>query len=352
MRNEDTGSSVDRTLPAESPGNAAPIMEQMENDAYAAAAHQASIGNDVMTFDRSIDSCFTIVPNELTDSRSPYHVNHAAAGCWMHMKALGRGWRFNVKGFVTICDDGESKIQSQLKALEAKGWVLCFRRRERGRWAAGGVWHVLDDPRRAKAQVELYESLGLTLYSKLETVIEKPQVKTASRIQRYGSDQGIVENLSAEENPLVENSADGLGFSKKAQQNTRSQPYLEKPYLENRPLFNKLNNKKLNEQSSPMPCRDAFARIVAMSPTRIRKSVENKVKRAFAILTDSVDLEPARIADAWEAYILAYCKDDDTDFKQIESELLAFLSNRALVIGWAERAASSKTESAVDAGVP
>lgn len=352
MRNEDTEPSVDCALSAESRGNAEPLMEQKVNEAYAAAAHQASIGNDVMTFDRSIDSCFTIVPNELTDSRSPYHVNHAAAGCWMHMKALGRGWRFNVKGFVTICDDGESKIQSQLKALEAKGWVLCFRRRERGRWAAGGVWHVLDDPRRAPAQVELYESLGLTLYSKLETVIEKPQVRTVSRKQRYDSDQGIVENLSAEETLVVENSADNSDFCEMAQQNARSQPYLEKPYLENRPLFNKLNNKKFNEQNSLMPCRDAFARIVAMSPTRIRKSMESKAKRAFAILTDSVDLEPARIADAWEAYILTYCKDHDTDFKQIESELLTFLSNRALVIGWAERAASSKKESAVDAGVP
>ena len=357
-----------------------------------ALAAEVFAGRDVMRFERTIDSRFTIVPNELTDLRSPYHVDHAAAGCWVHMMALGRSWRFNVKGFVTICDDGELKVQTQLKALEAKGWVLCFRRRDRGRWAPGTLWLTLDDPRRAPAQVELYESMGLTLYSKLETVIEKPQVATVSGKPRYGCDQGIVENSSSVENLVVENSADGSDFSENGQQNTRSQPYLEKPYLENQALYKNINNKKyknpnseaIQRSDSPRPedvrepesqspsespaaapiatkesraapaalggdaarpfsdaekneMRETFDAMQAAAPGAVPEDESVRAKIAFSEAVRAGH-SPAALADAWRAFA--------ADAEQGGTTLLPFLEDEGLIAEWERRASERPPASA------
>lgn len=369
-----------------------------ENDLRTGAPSQvqdkvASVfdGNDAILFDRTIDARFTIVPNELMDSRSPYHVDHAAAGCWAHMMALGRDWRFSVKGFATVCDEGLSGIQTQLKKLERKGWVLCFRRRERGRWAPGTLWQVLDDPRRARDTVARFEALGLELYSKLDDEFAKPQVTTTLGKSESGSDLGIVENFD----PVMPQEAQS---ATKEAQNPRSQPYSGKPYLENPHQYNILNKRKrtpiseaaqrsgstpderacadgaqgdpCSEALEPRPpsrdapepepataqpadgrgadapldgaasrplvddqeiqrSREAFDLICAESPVGIRESSVPKAKRAFAALT-AAGREPERIAGSWRAYVSEYREAHGTDLSQHRS-VLSFLADAEAV---------------------
>ena len=144
----------------------------------------AVVFQDVLLFDRTIDKRFTMVPNELVDNRSPFHVSHDAAGCWVHMQQLGPEWAFSVNGFISVSDDGSTKIKGQLKQLEQKGWVLCFRRRERGRWTPGSFWCVMDDPRRAASRIRQMTDMGLELITSIDpkclaqAPAAKPQVRT------------------------------------------------------------------------------------------------------------------------------------------------------------------------------
>lgn len=213
------------------------------DDAHA-AAELVRLGQDVLLFDRTIDKRFTMVPNELVDNRSPFHVSHDAAGCWVHMQQLGPEWAFSVAGFVSVSDDGLTKINGQLKQLGQKGWVLCFRRRERGRWTPGSFWCVLDDPRRAASRIEQMGRMGLELITKVDpkclaqASAAKPQVRTRFTKSESGSDLGIVENSPIVENPGGAEPAPDCGKPGFERQNTRSQPDLRKPYLENRTLNN------------------------------------------------------------------------------------------------------------------
>lgn len=213
------------------------------DDAHA-AAELVRLGQDVLLFDRTIDKRFTMVPNELVDNRSPFHVSHDAAGCWVHMQQLGPEWAFSVAGFVTVSDDGLTKVNGQLKQLGQKGWVLCFRRRERGRWTPGSFWCVLDDPRRAASRIEQMRSMGLELITKVDQnclikpTSAKPQVRTRFTKSESGSDLGIVENSPIVENSEAAESAPDCGKPGFERKNPRSQPDLRKPYLENRTLNN------------------------------------------------------------------------------------------------------------------
>jgi hypothetical protein len=226
------------------PDNASDERPAETMGAYAKAVHELSIGNDAMTFDRGIERDFVIAPKALTDSRDPRHVGYAAAGVWMAMKGLPPNWRFSVKGFVSISDEGYTTINAALAKLQSKAWVLCFRRRESGRWTAGSLWHVMDDPRRAGAAIELFEGFGLTLVSKVDPAILKPQVATRYAKRVSGPDQAFVENSSYEGKPNVENSGNSDAFIQNESENPRSQPDMRFPYMENQTLFNNINNIK------------------------------------------------------------------------------------------------------------
>lgn len=213
------------------------------DDAHA-AAELVKLGQDVLLFDRTIDKRFTMVPNELVDNRSPFHVSHDAAGCWVHMQQLGPEWAFSVAGFETVSDDGLTKVKSQLKQLELKGWVLCFRRRERGRWTPGSFWCVMDDPRRAASRISQMAGMGLELITKIDPKClaqepaVKPQVRTRCTKQTSGSDLGIVENSPIVENSEGAESAPDCGKPGFKRQNPRSRPDVRKPHVENRTLNN------------------------------------------------------------------------------------------------------------------
>lgn len=182
------------------------------NDAHA-AAELVKLGQDVLLFDRTIDKRFTMVPNELVDNRSPFHVSHDAAGCWVHMQQLGPEWAFSVNGFISVSDDGSTKIKGQLKQLEQKGWVLCFRRRERGRWTSGSFWCVMDDPRRAASRIRQMAGMGLELITNI----------------------------------------DPKAWLRRPPQNPRSRPDVQKPHVENHTLNNikYLSNTESQSEASP-----------------------------------------------------------------------------------------------------
>lgn len=213
------------------------------DDAHA-AAELVKLGQDVLLFDRTIDKRFTMVPNELVDNRSPFHVSHDAAGCWVHMQQLGPEWAFSVNGFISVSDDGSTKIKGQLKQLEQKGWVLCFRRRERGRWTSGSFWCVMDDPRRAASRIRQMAGMGLELITNIDpkclaqAPAAKPQVRTRCSKQTSGSDLGIVENSPTVENSETAESAPDCGKPGFEQQNPRSRPDVQKPHVENHTLNN------------------------------------------------------------------------------------------------------------------
>ena len=346
-------------------------------------------GRDVMRFERTIDSRFTIVPNELMDSRSPYHVGHAAAGCWAHMMALGRSWRFSVAGFATVCEEGVTAIKAQLKALEQRGWVLCFRRRERGRWAVGTLWLALDDPRRAPSTVARYEAMGLTLFSKLNNEIAKPQVSTVCLNPAYGADLGIVDNFETKENAIVENYSVESPSNAESQGNPRSAPYDGKPYVENLKQYKNIKNirrkspiseaTQRSDSTQPETARELESLRIADSPaaapaepegSRAAKAAldgdaprpfsdaeKNEMREAFDAMqaaapgavpedeavrakiafSDAVRAghSPAAVADAWLAFT--------ADAGRGGATLLAFLDDDELIAEW-ERIAGGRAQ--------
>ena len=243
-----------------------------------AAAELARYGEVVTLFDRTIDRRFTMVPNELVDNRSPYHVPHDAAGCWIHMQQLGPEWQFSVKGFCAISDDGANRVNTQLKALERKGWVLCFRRRERGRWTPGAIWAVLDDPRRAKAHAKRMAALGLELITKPEEIdqdiehLATPLVSTRFAKRESGADQGIVENFLIVENPDDAESASDCGKLAETRRNPRPQPDSRNPDLENRNLNNIKYKNKIKTISSAAPQRSDTAPSAARGQARAARA--------------------------------------------------------------------------------
>lgn len=227
-------------------------------------------GEDVTERVDTVESRFSIIPNALYDARSPYHVGHAAAGAWAHIKSLGPLWKFSVQGFASVSDEGITAIQSQLKELQLRGWALNFGKKKSGRWAKGSLWVFLDDPREASRIIMEKQEKGYVLRSRYEgprvgeNGTEKFMVKDHV-VKRGGC--GNVENTETRPVPHCgKRNSEFSTMESETPQNPRSQPYMGipyteipytgNPYTENPRLFNTKGD-VINKRTNPEPCGES-----------------------------------------------------------------------------------------------
>lgn len=262
-------------------------------------------GEDVTERVDTVESRFSIIPNALYDARSPYHVGHAAAGAWAHIKSLGPLWKFSVQGFASVSDEGITAIQSQMKELQLRGWALNFGKKKNGRWAKGSLWVFLDDPSEASRVIMEKQEKGYVLRSRYEgprvaeNGTEKFRVKDHV-VKREGC--GNVEN--PETHPVPHCGKRNSEFSimePETPQNPRSQPYMGIPYTENPYTGNpytenpRLFNTKgdvINKRTNPEPCGEsALPGPESESPVEDRSPDGSLSRSAEASLPKSLETE-------------------------------------------------------------
>lgn len=178
---------------------------------------EARNGGSALIVEDSPENCFSMVPNEICDARSPYRVGAAALGYWVAIKAKPPTWRFSLAGFISTCAEGKDAVRKGLDELESKGWLLRLRPKSAGgKFSAGALWVLLNDPRNYGSVAAKYEELGF--------------VKTSKAAARRGKQAKAVENAPR---PIVENPDEQSGVkaaeSNQYQQNPRSEPMCGKP---------------------------------------------------------------------------------------------------------------------------
>ena len=178
---------------------------------------EARNGGSALIVEDSPEDRFSMVPNEICDARSPYRVGAAALGYWVAIKAKPPTWRFSLAGFISTCAEGKDAVRKGLDELESKGWLLRLRPKSAGgKFSAGALWVLLNDPRNYDSAAAKYEGLGF--------------IRTSKAAPRRRKPAKAVENAVA---PIVENSdeqlEDSSAESNQPQQNPRSEPMCGKP---------------------------------------------------------------------------------------------------------------------------
>lgn len=128
---------------------------------------------------RTAQSRFSQLPNRLVDTRRPLHLSLGAAGMWWHLKALGPSWQISIAGLVRVCDEGKTAVETQIKELQSKAMILCFRRRAEGRIVGKSCWIMVDDQRYAEAIVDEQRSHGYVLVSKVDWDLVRKETASA-----------------------------------------------------------------------------------------------------------------------------------------------------------------------------
>ena len=178
---------------------------------------EARNGGSALIVEDSPENRFSMVPNEICDARSPYRVGAAALGYWVAIKAKPPAWRFSLAGFISTCAEGKDAVRKGLDELESKGWLLRLRPKSAGgKFSAGALWVLLNDPRNYDSAAAKYEGLGF--------------VRTSKAAARRGKPAKAVGNASC---AIVENPAGQLGDagaeSNQPHQNPSSEPMCGKP---------------------------------------------------------------------------------------------------------------------------
>ena len=145
---------------------------------------------------------YTVMSNfHLRDMR----LSNKAIGLMCKMLSLPDNWNYTVNGLSAICKDGRDSISSQLKELEATGYLRRAQSREQGKF--GDVEYILTEI----------------------PITEKPYTENPQE-----SNEGIrVGGTSNAENPITEN------------------PITEKPRQLNTNISNKEKKNKSNTKGSP-----------------------------------------------------------------------------------------------------
>lgn len=211
---------------------------------------EARNGGSALIVEDSPENCFSMVPNEICDARSPYRVGAAALGYWVAIKAKPPTWRFSLAGFISTCAEGKDAVRKGLDELESKGWLLRLRPKSAGgKFSAGALWVLLNDPRNYGSVAAKYEELGF--------------VKTSKAAARRGKQAKAVENAPR---PIVENPDEQSGVkaaeSNQHQQNPRSKPMCGKPDIGKSATIKNINkniNKYKNQNSEATQRSDGGA---------------------------------------------------------------------------------------------
>lgn len=163
---------------------------------------EAMLGGSALIVEGAPEYRFSMVPNELCDSRSPYRVGAAAAGYWLAIKSKPPTWRFSFSGFVSTCAEGRTAVRSGLDELESRGWLLRLQpKASGGKFASGALWVLLHDPRAYRDVLDRYLAAGFVKSSKAEpspTLAAARPLPENAPADPAGNAPGAVENHSDE----------------------------------------------------------------------------------------------------------------------------------------------------------
>lgn len=203
----------------------------------------AMSGGSALIVEGAPEYRFSMVPNELCDSRSPYRVGAAAAGYWLAIKSKPPTWRFSFSGFVATCAEGRTAVRSGLDELESRGWLLRLQPKScDGRFGSGALWVLLHDPRDYHDTLKRYLSAGFVKSSKVG-----PSTERAARPLSENA-PSTVENFVENRRDKGRNACDEDGNDA---QNTRSEPMCRFPDIgETAAILNNIKYKNINKNSA------------------------------------------------------------------------------------------------------
>lgn len=200
---------------------------------------EAMSGGSALIVEGAPEYRFSMVPNELCDSRSPYRVGAAAAGYWLAIKSKPPTWRFSFSGFVSTCAEGRTAVRSGLDELESRGWLLRLQPKSRdGRFGSGALWVLLHDPRDYGGALRRYLSAGFVKSSKVG-----PSTEPAARPLPENTPDAVensVENRRDEGRNVCAKDGNDV-------QNPRSEPMCRIPDIgETTAILNNIKYKNIN----------------------------------------------------------------------------------------------------------
>ena len=233
---------------------------------------EAMLGGSALIVEGAPEYRFSMVPNELCDSRSPYRVGAAAAGYWLAIKSKPPTWRFSFSGFVSTCAEGRTAVRNGLDELESRGWLLRLQpKASGGKFASGALWVLLHDPRAYRDVLDRYLAAGFVQSSKVGPSTEQAALPLPENAPDAVENAARpVENHAPEgRNTCAEDGNDA--------QNPRSKPMCRIPDIgETARILNNNKYKNINKNSA---ATDSEATSPAQGGGTAGRSPEGSLRR-------------------------------------------------------------------------